>query len=141
MTKSKAEEQWELIPKYENRQPQSLRLLLRNFPGERIFSKYFGIAKKIMVKEEGWKRAIIKMNRGKNNSAVFRSIATLAKNTIELAGGASSVEQFKPTMHNEEKVYSSPWDSNAMGEYCEGNRRIFAVDVYCDGITLSSSGT
>eukprot|EP00171_Calliarthron_tuberculosum_P008884 IDg8884t1 len=114
------------------------------FPTRLSFVTYVQRCRKNYVKASGWRRAIITTSRGKNDTAVYRSIVNLVRGEVMRAGGLASILPYRPSLASSERVFSSVLDSNSLREYyaeCEPGATLIAFDLFADGTTLSSSGS
>ncbi|KAI0556533.1 hypothetical protein FGB62_640g00 [Gracilaria domingensis] len=104
-------------------------------------------ARKAAVVREGWQGTKISSPLGDNYTGVFRSAFDLMMNELKAAGGSSALQSFTLSHdHLRQRVFSAPWDSNAMMRYHlqhrdQRNARVVLIDLYCDGTTLSKSGS
>lgn len=135
-----------LVCTLENLNPDASRPLSSQFPKAESFCSYLDKVRKITVKKEGWRRAIIRTKFGLNRTGVFRSVLNLMIDVLTQAGGLKAIIPFKETYRDSdgERVFSAPWNSEAMGEYQRSLGKegcLVLVDSYSDGLTLSGSGT
>lgn len=100
-------------------------------------------ARKTAVKEEGWRRAIIKTSLGLNRSGVFRPAISVLREQLDRNGGLESIIPFSTNLRQGERVFSAPWDFNVLKQYeaTDTSDKTIMIDSYADGHILSSSGT
>ncbi|KAI0558896.1 Zinc finger C2H2-type domain containing protein [Gracilaria domingensis] len=147
MSSGEIASEWDLVSSLELRVPQQFRFVTNQFPTAVLFCNLVEKARKAAVVREGWQGTKISSPLGDNYTGVFRSAFDLMMNELKAAGGSSALQSFTLSHdHLRQRVFSAPWDSNAMMRYHlqhrdQRNARVVLIDLYCDGTTLSKSGS
>lgn len=143
-TKGEARKLFTLLTQLEGRSSSDCRPISRQFKDASSFDTYLDNVRKWQVKNEGWKRALIRSEFGLNESGVFRSVIDLMYQQLEGAGGLSAIVPFSEEATDGKRCYSAPWNASAMEEYEKCLPAGFAhvgIDLYSDGATLAKSGS
>ncbi|KAI0560730.1 hypothetical protein FGB62_102g013 [Gracilaria domingensis] len=140
-----AEGVYELASSIEEPVPAEFRRVTTQFTTAASFSSYLLKSRKWKVRQEGWRKAIIHSQMGSNSTGVFRSVLAVMSRVLEQHNGVRSIRKFREKKISGERVFSSPWDSEALKQYEEAlgdpDCSVVLVDLYSDSTTLSSSGT
>lgn len=107
------------------------------------FASYVDDAAKWEVINDGWKTAVIYQCSGTNKRGAFRDPMDIMKEEISSNGGVDGLVQPGTKLSaSGDRIYSTRTNSRLMHSYKTlVNGIIVVVDIYCDGATLSKSGS
>ncbi|KAI0560295.1 hypothetical protein FGB62_117g110 [Gracilaria domingensis] len=146
VSQNQAKSLYNLVTGLEKYYPPQHRNISRQFNDVGIFFRQLESIRRHMVRQEGWKKAIITTQFGVNETRVFQSVPDLMLTVLKKTGGVSSIVPFQKRVENGERVFSAPWDSVAYEEYhtelCQRTQNsieIVYIEKYFDGHILSAS--
>ena len=136
-----AEDNYNLIRKWEAGLPEPYHLLKNYFVTAKSFRSHLDTARKIKVREEIWKRAVVKLDSESNTTGVFRSGVDLLRAEMRKAGGVDYIHPLKESFVRGVRAFWAPCDTISLCKYSEGSIRMVPVDVYSNGKLLLKCGS
>lgn len=112
----------------------------KQFASAVSFSNYLQRARRLFARGQGWRKAHITTMFGLNSSGSFRPLITLLKAIVQNVGGWEFIDEYRQTVSNGKRVFTSFFDADMLRLYTEARVKgssFLCIDVYADGTTLA----